>query len=123
MPEKLRGNYNRLFEKLINSARDFDETANMVFDSLATHIAKAVGGIANILNPEMIVLGGPVAAASDIFSDKLCDEFSKYVIGEVGKSVELKTENFSYEDCSKGAASLALDSVFPDLVLQAVEAD
>ena len=64
-------------EKIHHAAIDGDELALKVFRSVGVHLGIAIANLVNIFNPEMIVIGGGVAAAWDLFANHARDEVMK----------------------------------------------
>jgi glucokinase len=54
-------------EKIARAATESDELALSVFYKLGTYLGIAIANVVNTLNPEMIVIGGGVSAAFDLF--------------------------------------------------------
>jgi len=54
-----------------------DELAHDIFRSVGTHLGVAIANVVNTLNPEMIVIGGGVSAAFDLFADIARSEMMK----------------------------------------------
>ena len=54
-----------------------DELAQDIFRSVGTHLGVAIANVANTLNPEMIVIGGGVSAAFDLFAGIARSEMMK----------------------------------------------
>ncbi|NUT42349.1 MAG: ROK family protein [Thermoactinospora sp.] len=56
---------------LMAAARDGDEEAQQVLEQILARIARAVGTLALLLNPELIVIGGGVAAAGEQIAEPI----------------------------------------------------
>jgi glucokinase len=54
-------------EKIADAANEGDELALSVFHKMATYLGIAIANVINTLNPEVIVIGGGVSAAFDLF--------------------------------------------------------
>src|SRR6185436_21127619 len=56
-------------EKISHAATTGDEFALGVFRKMGTYLGIAMANVVNTLNPEMIVIGGGVSAAFDLFAE------------------------------------------------------
>jgi glucokinase len=54
-------------EKIAHDAVEGDEFALSIFQRMGTYLGIAIANVVNTLNPEMIVIGGGVSAAFDLF--------------------------------------------------------
>jgi glucokinase len=61
-------------EKVSEAAIEGDEFALNIFRKVGTYLGIAAANIVNTLNPEMIVIGGGVSAAFDLFSARAREE-------------------------------------------------
>jgi len=64
-------------ERVHHAAIEGDELALRVFRTVGVHLGIAIANLVNIFNPEMIVVGGGVAAAWDLFANHARDEVMK----------------------------------------------
>jgi len=55
-------------EKVFRAAADGDELALRIFQTVGRYLGVAMANVVNIFNPEMIVIGGGVSAAWDLFA-------------------------------------------------------
>ena len=65
---------------VIDAARENDPVAVEVYGRWIDQLAQAVAGVVNLIDPEVIVLGGGVSKAGDFLLDPLRREFRKYVL-------------------------------------------
>jgi glucokinase len=64
-------------EKVSEAAIEGDELALNIFRKVGTYLGIAVANVVNTLNPEMIVIGGGVSAAFDLFAARAREEMQK----------------------------------------------
>jgi len=64
-------------EEVYRAALAGDEVAFDVMCRLGMHLGVAMANLVNIFNPEMIVIGGGVAAAWDLFAERAREEVKK----------------------------------------------
>lgn len=67
-------------KNVIDAARQFDETAMLIFDDYVKHLAIGIVNIINILDPEVVIIGGGVANAGDFLLKPLKEEVSKNIL-------------------------------------------
>jgi glucokinase len=65
---------------VIDAARQSDPLACQVYSRYIDLLAQAVANIVNLLDPEVIVIGGGVSKAGDFLLEPLRREYTKYVI-------------------------------------------
>ena len=76
------GDLSRLTAKtVIDAARDGDPAARTVFNRFAHYLAAAIDSLANLLDPEMILLGGGLSRAGDFLLQAVSREIPRYEHG------------------------------------------
>lgn len=77
---RIDNNIHRLDAKLVfDCAKEGDFLANKAVDRLVKYLAIGIGNIINILDPEVIVIGGGISKAGSFLIDKLNKEIPKYI--------------------------------------------
>ncbi len=92
---------------LIDCARNHDPVAVEVFNRYISCLAQAIASIVNLLDPEIIVIGGGVSKAGSFLLDPVTREFSKYVIFNDQPMPEIKLAVLGPEAGIIGAAMLS----------------
>ena len=78
--EKIDNNMELPDAKLIfDCAKEGDSVANKAVDRLVKYLAIGIGNIINILDPEMIIIGGGISKAGNYLIDKLKKEVPKNI--------------------------------------------
>ncbi len=90
---------------LAQQARSGDEIAVQVWQTMAQNLALGLANANALLNPSMIVIGGGVAAASDVFLDDVRAHFEKLTWAE-SLDVEITMAEFGNDAGLIGAAQL-----------------
>jgi glucokinase len=80
-PEEITG------RSIVGLARDGDPLALEVIDDFALWLGRGLSIVQDILDPELIVLGGGVAADADLYLEAACEEMSASVVGSGFRSV------------------------------------
>ncbi len=76
--EVLEGSIDNLnIKKLFAAARKGDDAANQVVDETARYLGVALAGIVNLLNPEVVVIGGGITDGGAGFVTSVADEISQ----------------------------------------------
>ncbi|MEA1981027.1 MAG: ROK family protein [candidate division Zixibacteria bacterium] len=76
--EVLDGNPENIsIKKLFNAYKREDEVAVQVLDETAGYVGTALAGLVNLLNPELVVIGGGIAEGSEKFIGKVKQEVKK----------------------------------------------
>ena len=92
--------------ELQEMAREGDSEAQKIYIALGKNLAKGIANIINILNPEIIVLGGGVANAHSLFLDITKKEAVKYIISPMAKNTKIVLSRLKDHAGAMGAASL-----------------
>lgn len=100
------------FSTLLESARAGDEALLSLLDERAYYLGIALTNLVNILNPELIVLGGIFREAHDLMLEKIRETIEQYAFANLGEQVEIRVTAFGNEAGMIGSAALALDTFF-----------
>ena len=92
---------------VIDSARQNDPVAVQVFNEYISYMSQAIASIVNLLDPEVIVIGGGVSKAGDFILDPLHREYPKYVIFNDQPMPEIKLAVLGARAGMIGAAMLS----------------
>jgi predicted NBD/HSP70 family sugar kinase len=83
-----------------------DPATLRVLDDAGTAIGRALANVANFINPEVIVIGGPLAALGDILLDPIRRGLMRNALPLVGDSISLQMSSLGDRAEALGAASL-----------------
>lgn len=87
-----------------------DPIAVQLVDSAAKALGAAIGGLINLLSPEVIVLGGGVAGALGVtFRDRIWEIATRYTLPGATDHVKLVAAMLEDDSGIVGAAALAKD--------------
>lgn len=75
---------------VFDAAREADEIAEQVIDTMAFHLGLAIANLSNGTNPEKIVIGGGVSRGADLFIEKVQNYFKQFAFPTVAKGAEIK---------------------------------
>jgi glucokinase len=87
-----------------------DPLAIEVFRRAGTYLGMALASLINVLNPEVIVIGGGVAAGWDLFIDPLREQVKLRTFPEPGRRAQVVRAAYGDDAGLLGAAYLAFQS-------------
>lgn len=87
-----------------------DKAARDIFYSVGRHLGVALANTVNTLNPEMIVIGGGVSAAFDLFADIAREEMIKRAFPVPARRCQIAKAECGDDAGLLGAAKLAFDA-------------
>ena len=91
-------------------AHDGDATARMALGEIGMRLGAALTGIANALNPELIVIGGGAVAAGDFLLEPARAVVAERALPPTRELVRIVPAHFGDEAGMLGAALLALEA-------------
>lgn len=89
------------------AARDGDPVARRILAAMSEHLGRGISYLLNVLNPEMIVLGGPVAQAGQILFDDVRASVARHAL--LPKGVQIVPSALGDRAELTGAVLLAMD--------------
>lgn len=95
-------------QEVFAAARAGDATALEVVEVAARALGAGVANLVNLLNPEMIVLGGGVLEASDLLLPRIRRWAASYAFADAFKGTRLVVSRFIKRSSIKGTAALFL---------------
>jgi glucokinase len=91
------------------AAYNGDSTAQEIFDRAAFYLGIGLGNFVNIFNTEMIVLGGGVMKASDLFLDKAIKKMEEIALPGPLEIVEVRESELGSDIGLMGAVAVAME--------------
>jgi len=105
----LAGNVEITARSVYDAGKQGDELGTEVFRRMAFYLGIALSSLINILNPEVVVIGGGVADSWDLFIGPLRDEIDKRAYSEPAKRAKLVPAALSDDAGIIGAAQIAFN--------------
>lgn len=99
-------------EVLLEAARLGDSVARAVIESILGRIARAIAVLGSVLNPELIVIGGAVAEASEQILGPLREEVRQLAL----LPTRIEASSLSHRSVALGAVHQSLTLAVSDLV-------
>ena len=94
------------YEQIITGAKNGDGLCIDLLQEMGFTLGFAIGNIVNLLNPEIIIIGGEFAHASDIFIDPIKIGIKKSALTNSLSSVKIKNSKIDVTNSGVGAAAL-----------------
>jgi len=100
-------------EKIYRAALDGDQVAVEVFKTVGKYLGIGLANVINILNPEVIVIGGGVANAWDMFADEMKRHIRERAFSLPVSELKIVRAKCGDDAGVLGAACLAFSSLQP----------
>jgi len=97
------------------AARAKNETAVIVLESAAKRLGIKIAYLVNLLNPQMVVIGGGFEEAGDGFLNKVRSTIMDWAFREATAEIKIVYSQLRENAVAMGAASLVLERVFAQL--------
>lgn len=99
-------------DRIFAAARAGDEETRSMLEERARYMGIALANLVNVLNPELIVLGGLLAVGRDLLVPQIERVMRARSFANLGERVRLQITGFDYQAGVIGAAALALSTYF-----------
>lgn len=97
--------------QIFRLAADGDRVARQVVDEVQTYLGMALANIIHLVNPGIIILGGPVAQAGDLLIAPLQARVSELCLKEASEAARIVQGKLGAEANIVGAITLALQDL------------
>lgn len=97
---------------VFEAARNGDRQVLKIIHELACYLGISLANLVNVLNPELILLGGMFAQGHDLIVSTATDTMRQQAFAGLGEHVQVKTTSFGWRAGVIGAAALALTTLF-----------
>ena len=99
-------------KEIFDFARNNDPVAQAVLDAAAMRLGIKIASLVNLLNPEVVVVGGGVEEAGDGFLNKVKDTVKAWAFRETTQDLSIIYSKLRENSVACGAASLVVRKVF-----------
>ena len=107
-----KGDGTELIENIFTAARQGDQAISNMIKDQVHFLGLALANLVNILNPEMIILGGVFAQGDDLIRPVISRVMRETAFGDLAENVIIQPTSFGWRAGVVGAASLALMDLF-----------
>ena len=105
------GNPDMISAELVARAAKMGDPASIkIYQDVAKYVAKGIGIISNLLNPETIYIGGGISLSGDLFFGELDKIKTKYLFPQ-DSTVQILPSSFGDQATTIGAVSLVLEKI------------
>jgi len=101
-----------LMERIFKAAREGDQEVRSLIEDQACYLGIALANLVNMLNPELILLGGMFAQGHDLIIPVAEARMREAAFAGLGDDVQIAATDFGWRAGVIGASSLALTSFF-----------
>jgi glucokinase len=91
---------------IFDSARNMDEFSLDLIEYEAEYLAQGLGNIINIINPDILILGGGISLAGEILLNPVKEKLKKYALPITLEKIKIEIAKMGNEAGIIGAASL-----------------
>ena len=99
-------------DDLLALAQAGNAEAVRIFSEAGNLLGCSIGNLVNVLNPQMIILGGEGVRMGPVFFEPLCEAVRHTAIPTLLADLTIKIEPWGDDAWARGAASLALRELF-----------
>ena len=107
-----QSNEDLIIDCIFAAACDGDDGTLQLVTELATNLGIALSNLVNVLNPELILLGGMFSQGCDTILPVAERTMREMAFAGLGENVRLETTSFGWRAGVTGAAALALTTFF-----------
>jgi glucokinase len=108
----LRAEGKPIIERIFAAARAGDSATLAMIEERACYMGIALANLVNVLNPDLIVLGGILARGQDLLLPTIEKVMRQRAFANLGAQVQIQTTGFGPQAGVIGAVALALDTFF-----------
>lgn len=95
---------------VFEAARSGDKDANEILDTVTNYLGIGIASIVNLLDPEVIFMGGGVSSNGEIFFKPLINAIQRHLISK-DKKLDIKPATFADYATLTGAFSLVVNKI------------
>jgi predicted NBD/HSP70 family sugar kinase len=101
-------------DRVLNDARNGDEQALAAFDQVGTWLGRGVAGLVNVLNPELVVLGGLFQRVYPFVEPAMRREVRRLTLRPSAAVITMRSSLLGVDAPLLGAAELAFERLLDD---------
>jgi N-acetylglucosamine repressor len=104
-------------EHIINAARSGDEFSISILNKIGLSLGKGLSVIIQLMNPEIIVLGGPISRANQFVLTPIQQALNKYCLEKIVSNTAIVTSDIDEQSGLLGSAAMVYQHLFSDQTL------
>jgi N-acetylglucosamine repressor len=103
-------------EHIISAARKGDEFSISILSRVGTALGKGLSYIIQLLNPEIIVIGGTMAKANQFVLTPIQQSLNKYCLEKISENTEIALSDLSDNSGLLGVTAKLYQKIFSDMI-------
>jgi len=111
LQEKIDSDKPLLLEDIIGAALEEDVLSIEIIEEVGNKLGKAISGLINLFNPELLVIGGTVSLTGDYIFLPIKSAVKKYSLNLVNKDTEIKLSRLGDKAGAIGAGLFARERI------------
>ena len=109
----VKGDTNKInFKTIIEAFETGDAMSRSVIENAGYHLGRKIAFLANLLSPEMVIIGGGIEQAGDVLLDSIRKSVRMHAIEEVTNGLKIVPAQLGEDAIALGAASIAAERHF-----------
>jgi glucokinase-like ROK family protein len=104
------------FEDIAQAARQGDGAALAAIHEVGANLGLGIANLVNIFNPQMVVLGGELACASETLLPVISQVVTENALGLSSEELRISASAYGPDACVIGSATLVLDNIIREPV-------
>ncbi len=100
--------------EVLGAARAGEPDAEAGVRQVAVHLGRAVASLVNLLNPQLVIMGGSLSTVLELCREDIESEVGRQAMAASRRGVELRTAGLGDDSSLLGAADLAFRPLFRD---------
>jgi predicted NBD/HSP70 family sugar kinase len=105
-------NKNVTLERIIDALSQRDKVAHKLIYDMGTYLGIAISNIVNILNPELVILGGSLMQVKDFFTEIISQSIKTNCLPKLALEVKVGSSNLGTKSGILGASTLITKEIF-----------
>ena len=94
-------------DDILNAVREEDVLAIEVIEEIGTNLGRAIAGLINIFNPELVVIGGKLASVQDYLMLPIKSAVQKHSLNMINRDTTIKLSRLGAKGGAIGACMLS----------------
>lgn len=90
------------------AAKKGDQVANNIYKKAGNYLGIGIANLINIINPEMIIMGGGIINAEELFWDKMVETLQERSVDPLGEKVKICKVKLGADTGVQGAIAVAM---------------
>lgn len=100
---------------IFQAAKENDPLAVELLDKAAKRLGIKAAYLVNLLNPEVVIIGGGLEEAGELFLNRVRQTVNEWAFEEMASAVKISYSSLGENAVSMGAASLVMRQVFKEI--------